>query len=154
MTENKELFNKALKFILKWEGGYVNNPNDLGGATNKGITQKTYDSWRKGHNLSLQSVRLITDNEVQEIYYNRYWIPAGCAKMTAKFAVVCFDTAINMGVSRVSEFLKAANYLDVDKFLTAREKKYKEFANYGNQRIFLKGWLNRLNALRNFIKTV
>jgi len=28
--------------ILKWEGGYVNNPADLGGATNKGVTLSTW----------------------------------------------------------------------------------------------------------------
>lgn len=32
------------KFILSWEGGYVNNPNDKGGATNKGVTIAT---WRR-----------------------------------------------------------------------------------------------------------
>ena len=150
----KELFKKALSFVLRWEGGFVNNPNDKGGATNMGITQSTYNNWRASHNLAPLPVKNITRQEVEDIYYNRYWLPAGCEKMTSKFAVVCFDTAVNMGISRVSEFLKAAEYKHVDKFLAAREKKYKEFANYGNQRIFLKGWLNRLNDLRRFITTL
>ena len=30
--------NKLVPFILQWEGGYVCDPDDLGGATNKGIT--------------------------------------------------------------------------------------------------------------------
>ncbi|PCJ67281.1 MAG: hypothetical protein COA58_02895 [Bacteroidetes bacterium] len=32
----------AAKLILKWEGGYVNDPVDRGGATNKGVTWETY----------------------------------------------------------------------------------------------------------------
>ena len=31
--------NKLKPFILKCEGGFVNDPDDLGGATNRGITQ-------------------------------------------------------------------------------------------------------------------
>ena len=29
---------KLAPFILKWEGGFVNDPDDLGGATNMGVT--------------------------------------------------------------------------------------------------------------------
>ena len=32
-------FARALKIVLSHEGGYVNHPNDKGGATNQGITQ-------------------------------------------------------------------------------------------------------------------
>ena len=31
-------------FILSWEGGYVNDPADKGGATNKGVTIGTFRS--------------------------------------------------------------------------------------------------------------
>lgn len=149
-----ELFQLALQFVLKWEGGYVNNPNDLGGATNKGITQKTYNSWRKTKGLSNIDIRNITDKEVQEIYYQNYWLKAGCEKMTPKFAILCFDTAVNMGVNRVSEFLKAAEYRYPEKFLLARAEKYNEFARVQSQRGFLHGWLNRLFDLKAFIGKV
>lgn len=37
---------KILKpFILSWEGGYVNDPNDLGGHTNKGVTLASGDHY-------------------------------------------------------------------------------------------------------------
>jgi lysozyme family protein len=149
---SKETFLKALTFVLKWEGGYVNNPNDLGGATNKGITQNTYNAWLKATNQPLKNVKNITDREVQEIYYKNYWLKAGCDKMTEKFAILCFDTAVNMGVGRVSEFLKYAEYKSPDKFIIARIRKYCEFAKVGNQKIFLQGWLNRILDLEKFIQ--
>ena len=146
------MFDKALKFVFKWEGGYVNNPNDKGGATNKGITQNTYNGWLRSKGQNLKDIRNITDSEVKEIYYNNYWLKAGCDKMSEKFAILAFDTAVNMGVSRVSEFLKAAEYKYPDKFIIARIAKYLEFSKYGNQKIFLQGWLNRVIDLYNFIK--
>ncbi len=142
-----ELFKRALKFVLKWEGGYVNNPDDKGGATNKGITQNTYNAWLKSLGLQSRDVRNITQQEVEQIYYTNYWLKAGCNKMSPKFAVLAFDTAVNMGLARVNQFLKAAQWKYPDKFIEARRAKYEEFAQYGNQKIFLKGWLNRLNAL-------
>jgi len=148
------IFDKALKFILKWEGGYVNNPKDKGGATNKGITQNTYNAWLRSKGQNLKDVRNITDSEVKEIYYNNYWLKAGCDKMSEIFAILCFDTAVNMGVSRVSEFLKAAEYKYPDKFLLARIKKYVEFARVGNQKIFLLGWLNRVVDLMTYTNSL
>lgn len=154
MSENRELFKKALSFVLKWEGGYVNNPNDKGGATNKGITQGTYNGWLVSRGLQRKDVKFISQSEVEEIYFNNYWLKAGCNKMSRKFAVLAFDTAVNMGVGRVQEFLRAAQWKDPDKFIKAREAKYREFATYGNQKIFLHGWLNRLNALKTFVNSL
>lgn len=154
MSDDRELFKKALSFVLKWEGGYVNNPNDKGGATNKGITQGTYNSWLVSQGKQRKDVKFISPAEVEEIYYKRYWLAAKCNEMSKIFAIICFDTAVNMGVGRVQQFLKIAQWKDVDKFLDAREMKYREFAISGNQKIFLKGWLNRLNDLRKFIKTL
>lgn len=149
-----ELFKKALKFVLKWEGGYVNNIHDKGGATNKGITQNTYNGWLKSHGLPIKDVRNITDSDVEQIYYNNYWLRAGCDKMSKEFAVLAFDTAVNMGVGRVNEFMKIAEWKYPEKFIKARENKYREFAKYGNQKIFLQGWLNRLHDLEKFVATI
>lgn len=149
-----DLFKQALQFVLKWEGGYSNNPNDLGGATNKGITQNTYNAWLASKGLAARDVKNITDKEVEEIYYRNYWLKSGCDNMTPKFAVICFDTAVNMGVSRISEFLKAADYKSPEKFLLARIRKYNEFAKVSTQRAFLHGWLNRVFNLQEFINKI
>lgn len=160
--QNNELFKKALAFVLKWEGGFVNDPDDKGGATNKGITQNTYNSYLKSKGMQAKSVRYITQAEVEDIYYKQYWLKSGCEKMSKKFAVLCFDTAVNMGtgivkatgMTRNEEFLKAAVYKFPEKYIEAKRAKYYEFAKYGNQKKFLNGWLNRLNAVAKFIQTL
>lgn len=149
-----ELFKQALHFVLNMEGGFVDDPDDKGGATNKGITQGTYDAYRKSHKKAIQTVKNITDAEVADIYYNNYWVKAGCDKMTPIFAVIAFDTAVNMGVGRIKEFMIAAEYKSTDKFLLARIEKYVEFARKGNQKKFLLGWLNRVFKLIDFVKTI
>ena len=154
MENNKDLFKKALRFVLNREGGYVNDPNDKGGATNKGITQNTYNAYLSRKGRQARDVRNITDAEVEDIYYSSYWLGAGCEKMSPVFAVVCFDTAVNMGVGRVKPFLQEAQYMDVDAFILARIRKYNEFAKTPSQRGFLHGWLNRVFALVDFIKTL
>lgn len=149
-----ELFKQALHFVLNQEGGFVDDPDDKGGATNKGITQVTYDAYRKAHKQQLQTVKNVTVAEVSDIYYSNYWLKARCDKMTPIFAVIAFDTAVNMGVGRVKEFLKVAKYTSTDKFILARIGKYVEFAQKGNQKKFLLGWLNRVFRLIDFVKTI
>lgn len=148
------LFKKALAFVLKWEGGYANNPNDKGGATNKGITQNTYNNWLKTQGLTSKDIKNISNEEIEQIYYKNYWLAAGCNKMDKVFAILVFDTAVNMGFGRAKEFLQTAEWKYPEKFIKARKDKYQEFAQYGNQRIFLRGWLNRLADLEKYIKIV
>lgn len=147
-------FENALKFVLNREGGYVNDPNDPGGATNKGITQKTYDSWRKSKGLKTQSVKVIQDSEVKEIYYKNYWLAAGCQKMHVRFAVACFDTAVNMGVSTVKPLLEACQFNDLQMFFLARIREYNKRATKYKLQRYLNGWLNRVFACYDLVITL
>jgi lysozyme family protein len=163
-------FEASLPFVLRWEGGFVNHPSDPGGATNKGVTQKVYDAWRARQGLALRSVASIEDAEVKAIYEAGYWLPPGCDRLRRQLDLVQFDTAVNMGVLRAVRFLQSALACDVDgqfgpattqaaaecdlnatitTYCGAREAYYRGLADRKPElRVFLKGWLNRLNALR------
>ena len=93
----RQNFDVVMRYILKFEGGYVNDPHDPGGETNYGITQRTYDAWNRRKGRGKKSVRDITKAEAVEIYREQYAgnvrfddLPAG-----VDFAVL--DFAINSG---------------------------------------------------------
>lgn len=147
-------FEKGLKFVLAREGGYSNHLNDSGGETNKGITHKTYDVYRKSQGLPTRSVKDITDKEVKEIYYNNYYKASGADKVgDSKLSTVVFDTAVNMGTSRAKTMLEKSNG-NVDKYLALRQEKYKEFVHAKpSQKVFLHGWQNRVKDLDNYVNS-
>lgn len=67
---------KLMPFILKWEGGFVDDPDDLGGATNKGITIGTYGEYRKRKGLpvpTVQDLKNLTEKEWYEVFKTLYW---------------------------------------------------------------------------------
>lgn len=163
-------FLQSLPFILRWEGGYVNHPADPGGATNKGVTQKVYDAWRTQQGLPTRSVQQLEDAELHVLYENGYWLPPRCDKLDNPLDLVQFDTAVNMGVGRAARFLQKAVGASVDgsigpgtlqcaancdtgdalvAYCDTREAYYRNLvASNPKLGVFLKGWLNRLNALR------
>ena len=52
MTDPTPAFERAFRLLLRAEGGYVNDPNDAGGATNHGISLRAVrlrDVDRDGH---------------------------------------------------------------------------------------------------------
>ena len=67
---------KLVPFILKWEGGFVNDPDDLGGATNMGVTIATYKVYRKRKGLSeptVDDLKHLSNNEWIDILKSLYW---------------------------------------------------------------------------------
>jgi len=94
------MFYESLKDVLAFEGGYSNDPKDPGGETNLGITKAVYDAYRKSKKIAVRSVKFIDKKEVEDIYYNLYWLKTGCDKVPAKWGYMMFDTAVNCGVSR------------------------------------------------------
>lgn len=103
------MFESALDLVLGFEGGFANDPRDPGGATNQGITQATYNDYRRHVNLPEQSVRNITHEEVVTIYKNNYWHDGACDKIDLIdpfIAMVHFDGCVNSGIGQQARILQ------------------------------------------------
>ena len=100
-------FQRALPFVLKHEGGYVDHPKDPGGATNKGITIATFRRYIKP-DATKQDLRNITDEQVASIYYQHYWCAAQAQNLPSGVDYAVFDFAVNSGPSRAVKFLQRA----------------------------------------------
>ena len=50
---SKENFQKALEFVFHAEGSSNNDAADPGGPTNMGVTQDTYNAYRKRKNFRI-----------------------------------------------------------------------------------------------------
>lgn len=68
--------NQLAPFILKWEGGFIDDPDDLGGATNMGVTIGTYEAYcrKKGYSKpTVERLKNLTKEEWTEILKTMYW---------------------------------------------------------------------------------
>lgn len=99
------MFDSALPFILREEGGYVNDPDDAGGATNRGVTQTTYDTFRKSVGLEERAVRYLTQEETKTIY-SKIWTDCKADQLPTGLNLVHFDFAVNAGNRQAAKILQ------------------------------------------------
>lgn len=144
-------FDKALKFVLKWEGFVSDDQNDPGGLTIWGISYKSYPKQvtrmkkiidAEGKDWKFEAFKIAED-----IYYQNYWLKAGCQYMKYPNNIVTFDTAVNMGRSMASKLWE--NSLDWKEYLLLRLYTYSKFKQ---AKLYFRGWANRTLDLYNFIK--
>jgi lysozyme family protein len=107
----RDNYDACLAHVLKNEGGYVDHPEDPGGATNMGITIGTLRSWRK-RPVTKADVKALKLPEVATIYRANYWDAVQGDKLPAGLDLVAFDAAVNSGTSRGAKWLQRA--LDVN----------------------------------------
>jgi len=139
-------FDVGLRSTLGFEGGKVDNRKDPGGRTNYGITQRTYDAWRRGRGFSPRSVYLIDQTEVRAFYHD-LWVSLGCDKLAPGVDVIAFDIGVNMGPGRIKPWLAQSGNLgpkDRVKFLDRKRlgfwRSLRIFKTFG------RGWIRREDA--------
>ncbi|HTN52453.1 MAG TPA: glycosyl hydrolase 108 family protein [Anaeromyxobacter sp.] len=69
-------FEQFLPMLLRFEGGYVDDPDDPGGETNKGVTLAVFQECSRellGIEPTAENLRNLTDAQAGAIYKARYW---------------------------------------------------------------------------------
>ncbi len=113
-------FQPSLTRIRVYEGGKVNNPRDPGGKTNYGITQRTYNAWRRAQNLGNADVYAISLTEVAEIYKKEYWDRIDGDLLPSGLDLAVFDGAVNSGVGTSILWLQGALGISMDGSIGAK----------------------------------
>jgi lysozyme family protein len=169
-------FDIFLPMLLQFEGGYVNNPNDPGGETNKGITMTTFSNTAHpllGIDPTSANLQALTDAQAGIIYKSKYWnLMLGDQFPLQDLANIVCDFYVNAGTHATSLLQTVMNGLGANvvvdgslgpasiQALTALDQptvynQYKQGRiNYYQQLgakypMFLQGWLNRVNAFPN-----
>ena len=101
-------FAEALALVLQMEGGRVDDPRDPGGRTNAGITQHTYDAWRRTAGLSPRSVYAIRPTEIEAVYRENYARPLCFDELPRGLAYAVFDAGVNSGPVQAARWLQRA----------------------------------------------
>lgn len=87
--------------IVAREGGFVNDPDDPGGATNFGVTIHTLRRLRPGARVGVQDVRALTREQAIEIYVEHYFTRPRIAELPEPLWPTVFDMYVNAGANAV-----------------------------------------------------
>lgn len=161
-------------FILSWEGGFVNDPDDKGGATNKGVTIATwqkvgYDKDGDG-DIDVNDLKLLSPEDMEKrvlktYYWDRCkadliknqsianilvdWVWASGAwgiKYTQEILGVSVDGVV--GTKTISAINAAPPEELFQKIWKRRDQHFRACAAKPGQAKFLNGWLRRLNGIQ------
>ena len=92
-------FDEIIDVTLKHEGGYVNDPNDLGGETNFGITKRFYPDL---------DIKNLTKEEAKDIYRRDYWDKYHTDDLPDNLKHIYFDMSVNQGNKTAVKILQRA----------------------------------------------
>jgi lysozyme family protein len=98
-------FISCFKIVLGHEGGFVDDPDDPGGATKYGISQRAYPTI---------DIHELSEREAMQIYESDYWDKIKADYLPAKLRLILFDCAVNQGVARACMFLQRSCGVSAD----------------------------------------
>lgn len=151
--------------LLQSEGGNNDDPKDHGGRTSRGVTQREYDAWRREKNLPTLDVWEAPQSDIDTIYYEEYWLP-WCPNFPMGVDYLFFNNNVLDGTKRSAILLQRALSVAEDgrigpitrqavseanpiTLITRLSDVSAAFYRNLNQPRFIRGWLYRVNQVKN-----
>ena len=156
-----EIYLRCINVILESEGGFVDDPQDFGGKTNFGLSQRSYPDI---------DIETLTKETAIEIYYKDYWIPMNVQIIPIdELTLHVFDHGVNAGSKIAIRLLQRLigvsddGYIGeitlkgidayigdiVGEYIKRRKLFYVTLVqNKPELRKFLKGWLARVESTK------
>ncbi|MCF4152515.1 hypothetical protein L2W58_11980 [Dethiosulfovibrio sp. F2B] len=107
-------FSEVLSVVLGFEGGYADDPDDRGGRTNYGITERTLRSAYDRKIVSHRDIRSLSMADATLIYWADYWDPVKGDLLSEPLDLILFDCAVNHGVGGAGRLLQKTLNLVAD----------------------------------------
>ena len=107
-------FSKAVDVVLRHEGGFIEDPDDPGGATNFGLsrrwlTEQGIDLGRGPGIATVLDIKLMTIERAKQLYYDQIWKPHGLSFILDQIvATKVFDMVVNMGPGQAFKLVRNA----------------------------------------------
>jgi lysozyme family protein len=153
----------VLPFTLLQEGGYSDDPQDPGGATDFGITLASWRDYTGNDQASIADLQAVTPDEQAAFYTAQFWGPLNGAKLPGGIDLMVFDHAVMAGNERSAVILqrccgavqdgdigpmtiasadRATPLALISSIATMQEAYYRSLLGFAR---FGKGWLARLS---------
>ena len=161
--------NNLIPIIKRWEGGYSDNPNDRGGATNSGVTLAVYQSVY-GKNKTKNDLKRMTNEQWNYIFTKLYWNKWKADDIkNQSIANILVDWVWMSGLGTIKKiqslfgltadgivgnktilYINSHDQEEVFNKIWNRRKSFYEslVKNNPSQKVFIKGWMNRLNTFK------
>lgn len=180
---------KTVPYIMDFEGGLTDHPNDIGGITKYGVSLRfakdtgDLELFDKDHDndIDRNDIKLLSKEDAANAFKKYFWDKLKLDDISSeKKAFVVYDTAVNSGIGNAVPLMqrtlvKLGYHIDVDgkfgpktfsafqdadedifceEFLELRTNfYYKIVERKPSQRVFIRGWLNRIKEIKNILKT-
>lgn len=146
----KERIQKMADHLLKVEGGFVDDPDDPGGATKYGITLNSLQNanWDldKDGDVDLNDIRLLTKQDARGFLLERYYFNPGFDRYERfdNLSEVLFDYSVHSGPQQAWNALSDLIDIFIEKEIIRPDQSFKNSLYEINAQNYLEQFINTI----------